>query len=39
MYICINNNCWFTNIGEAFIDIGLKKLMTNVTNNEKKFKL
>ena len=22
MYICSNNNCWFTNIGEAFIDLG-----------------
>ena len=34
MYIALNNNCWFTNIGEAFIDIGLKTLLSNILSRE-----
>lgn len=30
MYICSNNNCWFTNIGEAFIDLGVKAIVHNL---------
>lgn len=31
MYICSNNNCWFTNVGEAFIDLGIKSIVSNIT--------
>ncbi len=30
MYICSNNNCWFTNVGEAFIDLGVKAIIQNL---------
>lgn len=30
MRILYNNNCWFTNVGEAFIDIGAMRLLENV---------
>lgn len=33
MYICSNNNCWYTNVGEAFIDIGLKRIITNISKD------
>ena len=30
MYIANNNNCWFTNVGEAFIDIGVENIFKNI---------
>ncbi len=33
MKVLYLNNCWFTNVGEAFIDIGAMKLIKNVFNN------
>lgn len=30
MYIANSNNCWFTNVGEAFIDIGVKNIIHNL---------
>lgn len=30
MYICSNNNSWFTNVGEAFIDLGVKAIVHNL---------
>lgn len=33
MNICVNNNCWFTNVGEAFIDLGLKAIIKNISKN------
>ena len=34
MYICSNNNCWFTNIGEAFIDLGVKAIVHNLAKKD-----
>lgn len=31
MYICLNNNCWYTNVGEAFVDIGVKNIISNIS--------
>lgn len=28
------DNCWMTNIGEAFIDIGARKLLENIGDNK-----
>ena len=33
MYVVNNNNCWFTNVGEAFIDIGVKSIINNKYKN------
>lgn len=33
MKILYYNNCWFTNVGEAFIDIGALQLIKNIFNN------
>ena len=30
MYIANNNDCWFTNVGEGFIDIGVKNIINNI---------
>ena len=30
MYIANANNCWFTNVGEGFIDIGVQNLFINL---------
>lgn len=30
MYITNNNNCWYTNVGEAFIDIGVKNIFNKI---------
>lgn len=38
MYICNNNNCWYTNIGEAFIDIGVKAIISNLSKREQSIK-
>ena len=35
MYITNNNNCWYTNIGEAFIDIGVKNIFKNISKDNK----
>lgn len=31
MYIVNANNCWFTNVGEGFIDIGVQNFVANLT--------
>lgn len=35
MYICSNNNSWFTNVGEAFIDLGVKAIIANLAKENK----
>lgn len=30
MFIANNNNCWFTNVGEAFIDLGVKSFVNKI---------
>ena len=38
MYIINNFNCWFTNVGEAFIDLGLKNIVDNIAKKNPKIK-
>ncbi len=33
------DNCWMTNIGEAFIDIGSRQLLDNVVCGEREHKI
>lgn len=33
MKVLYYNNCWFTNVGEAFIDIGAMQLIKNIFDN------
>ncbi|EMB19796.1 polysaccharide pyruvyl transferase family protein [Treponema denticola] len=35
MKILYYNNCWFTNVGEAFIDVGAMKLIKNIFADSK----
>lgn len=35
MSILYFNNCWFTNVGEAFIDIGAMQIIKNIWPNER----
>lgn len=34
MNILYYNNCWFTNVGEAFIDIGAMELIRRIFKND-----
>ena len=38
MYVVNNNNCWFTNVGEAFIDIGVKSIINNIAAKHSEIK-
>ena len=38
MYIINNFNCWFTNVGEAFIDLGLKNIVDNIAKKNPEIK-
>lgn len=38
MYIANINNCWFTNLGEAFIDIGVKEIIKNIQKRHRNIK-
>lgn len=38
MYIVNNNNCWFTNVGEAFIDIGVKSIIHSISERHDEIK-
>lgn len=37
MHICSNNNCWFTNVGEAFIDLGVKAIVNNIAKKNEEI--
>lgn len=38
MYIANANNCWFTNVGEGFIDIGVQNLFLNLKKRRSDIK-